>query len=134
MNCFEKARTEIDRVLLIEYKDREVDYSVEKAQISSDECFRVLCGQAAHVLMSSRLDPYDDGLTEGEALDPLSIERFTSDRDNTIIDIDVTVGGPTVRLRYESLWRMVTITADWGADHLEIRSKDAPICQLLEWM
>lgn len=134
MIAISKARTIIwDRINSYPCKD-EVDFCVSAAESSDDgSTFNILCAYVAEVLMSSRLD--QDSNNEAEVgLNPLAIERFTSEKGNEILDADITVGGPTVRLRYESLWREVTVTASWGADVVEVRSQHCPVVSLMEWL
>lgn len=53
-------------------------------------------------------------------------------RGGYIADVDLTVGGPTIRARYESRWERLTLTASWGGDRLEVSCNDCPLIRWIE--
>jgi len=111
----------------------ECTFDIERCESDESECFDMLCAHVGHVLAATRFDPPDED-EDGVALDPLSIQTFKSDNGDYILDIDVTVGGPTVSVRFESRWGTATISAHWGASHLVVSTKDAPLIDLLQWV
>lgn len=74
----------------------------------------------------------DDEEHADEYRDPLSFEVYLNSRTGEYIaDLDLAVGGPTIRARYESRWGVLTITAAWGLDRVEMSARN---CAFVDWI
>lgn len=102
------------------------------------ETFKHLAANAAYFLSAPVYagDDYSENDDESDddapdSFEPLSLDIYRNDRGDYIADVDLTVGGPTIRARYESRWGLITLTASWGSDRLECTSKR---CPLIDWI
>lgn len=112
------------------------DFDPADLRVRDPECFARLVSNAAYFLsapVSEGSDADDDEAEESapDAFEPLSLEIYRASRGDYIADVDLAVGGPTIRARYESRWERLTLTASWGGDRLEVVCKD---CPLIDWI
>lgn len=99
------------------------DFDPADLSVRDPECFARLVSNAAYFLSAPVAEgledecPDDDEAEESapDAFEPLSLEIYRAGRGGYIADVDLTVGGPTIRARYESRWERLTLTASWGA-------------------
>lgn len=92
-----------------------------------------LCASAVAWLDAEYIGQADDDEEHAdEYRDPLSFDVYLNSRTGEYIaDLDLAVGGPTIRARYESQWGELTITAAWGADRVEMSARN---CAFVDWI
>lgn len=99
------------------------------------DCFARLVSSAVYFLSApvSEEGRDDDAAEESapDAFRPLSLEIYRNGCGGYIADVDLIVGGPTIRARYETRWERLTLTAAWGADRLEV---SCDRCPLIDWI
>ena len=95
-----------------------VDFLANRQVLRDEETFSKLAVNAVAYLTDD-IDP--------ETFDPLDFDVFRCDRGAFIADVTLTVGGPTIRARFESDWDELTITASWGSDYVELSTKEGPL-------
>lgn len=113
-----------------------IEFDPAALELHDAETFQMLARNAVSFLSDQVKDgdEWDDDESDDDAPDsfePLSLDIYRNDRGDYIADVDLTVGGPTIRARYESRWGRVTLTASWGADHIECYSTR---CPLIDWI
>lgn len=116
------------------------DFDPADLSVRDPECFARLVSNAAYFLSAPVAEgledecPDDDEAEESapDAFEPLSLEIYRAGRGGYIADVDLTVGGPTIRARYESRWERLTLTASWGGDRLEVSCNDCPLIRWIE--
>lgn len=111
----------------------ETRIELRAAELHDVDCFRELCVSAVAWLDAEYFGQADDDEEHAdEYRDPLSFEVYLNSRTGEYIaDLDLAVGGPTIRARYESRWGVLTITAAWGLDRLEMSARD---CAFVDWI
>lgn len=109
----------------------ETRIELRAAELHDVECFRELCASAVAWLDAEyfgQADDDDDEEHADEYRDPLSFDVYLNGRTGEYIaELDLAVGGPTIRARYESRWGVLTITAAWG---LGLRGDERPKLRL----
>lgn len=111
----------------------ETRIELRAAELHDVECFRKLCASAVAWLDAEYFGQADDDEEHAdEYRDPLSFEVYrNSHTGEYIADLDLAVGGPTIRARYESRWGVLTITAAWGLDYVELSARN---CAFVDWI
>lgn len=115
------------------------DFDPADLSVRDPECFARLVSNAAYFLSAPVAEgledecPDDDEAEESapDAFEPLSLEIYRAGRGGYIADVDLTVGGPTIRARYESRWGVLTITAAWGLGRVEMSARN---CAFVDWI
>lgn len=111
------------------------DFDPADLSVRDPECFARLVSNAAYFLSAPVYEGLDDDEAEEnapDAFEPLSLEIYRASRGDYIADVDLAVGGPTIRARYESRWERLTLTASWGGDRLEVSCNDCPLIRWIE--
>lgn len=116
------------------------DFDPADLSVWDPECFARLVSNAAYFLSAPVAEgledecPDDDEAEESapDAFEPLSLEIYRAGLGGYIADVNLTVGGPTIRARYESRWERLTLTASWGGDRLEVSCNDCPLIRWIE--
>lgn len=100
----------------------ETRIELRAAELHDVDCFRQLCASAVAWLDAEYFGQADDDEEHAdEYRDPLSFDVYLNGRTGEYIaDLDLAVGGPTIRARYESYWGELTITAAWGVTSLAL--------------
>ncbi len=111
----------------------ETRIELRAAELHDVDCFRQLCASAVAWLDAEYFGQADDDEEHAdEYRDPLSFDVYLNGRTGEYIaDLDLAVGGPTIRARYESHWGELTITAAWGADRVEMSARN---CAFVDWI
>lgn len=111
----------------------ETRIELRAAELHDVDCFRQLCASAVAWLDAEYFGQADDDEEHAdEYRDPLSFEVYLNGRTGEYIaDLDLAVGGPTIRARYESQWGELTITAAWGADRVVMSARN---CAFVDWI
>lgn len=84
----------------------ETRIELRAAELHDVDCFRQLCASAVAWLDAEYFGQADDDEEHAdEYRDPLSFDVYLNGRTGEYIaDLDLAVGGPTIRARYESYW------------------------------
>ena len=102
----------------IEALDSEARELLEKPVTAAGTwfCFSILGGRDPATLsqLIRSAAAYLDRDDDEDEIDLLSLDVFKSESGDFIVDADLSVGGPTIRARYESRWDTLEITASWG--------------------
>ena len=103
-----------------------VDFEVLHVSKSSA---KVLNEMAAYVV--SVMNTED---TEESPFDPLEFRVYnaTDDSGDYIADATITLGGPTVTVRYEASRDVAVISYHWCSDFLEVSTRNAPIVEIIK--
>ena len=68
----------------------------------------------------------------------VTVYRNEDDPADYILEMLTTIGGPTVRVRYQSASKMLTVTGYHGSDLLELKAdwsdfEDTPLAEFIDW-
>lgn len=104
-----------------------VDFEVLRVSKSSAKTLNEMAAYVVSV-MATRDDD------EENPFDPLEFRVYnaTDDSGDYIADATITLGGPTVTVRYEASRDVAVISYHWCSDFLEVSTRNAPIVEIIK--